>query len=52
MVRDDDSTISLRDLTRWLFPAFIVLLGLALFFGLIRKTQPRDTPVPVELPSL
>jgi cytochrome c-type biogenesis protein CcmH/NrfF len=52
MIRDDDSHISLRELSRWMLPAVIVLLGLILFFLMVRKTETTATPVPVELPRI
>lgn len=52
MIRDDDSRISIRELSRWLLPAVIVLLGLILFFLMVRKTESMATPIPVELPRL
>jgi hypothetical protein len=51
MIRDDESQISARDMSRWLLPACIILLGLALFFLLVRKTESTATPVPVEMPQ-
>ena len=49
MIRDDDSHITFRELSRLLLPAAIVLLGLTLFFLLARKTQSVATPIPVEI---
>lgn len=49
MIRDDDTRISFRELSRLLLPAAIILLGLTLFFLLTRKTQSMATPIPVEL---
>jgi uncharacterized membrane protein YhhN len=50
MIREDDTRISFRELSRWLLPAAIVLLGLILFFLLTRKTDSMATPIPIELP--
>lgn len=52
MIRDEDSQISLRELSRWLLPVFIIILGLALFFMLVRRTESVATPIPVEMPEL
>ena len=52
MIRDDDTKISFRELSRLLLPVVIILLGLALFFLMTRKTQSMATPVPVEMPRL
>lgn len=52
MIRDDDSQISRRELSRWLLPVFIVLLGLVLYFMLVKGTRAMATPIPVEMPQL
>jgi hypothetical protein len=49
MIREDDTRISFRELSRLLLPAAIVLLGLTLFFLLTGKTQSVATPIPIEL---
>lgn len=49
MIRDDDTHISFRELSRLLLPAAIVLLGLTLFFLLTAKTASMATPIPVEI---
>jgi cytochrome c-type biogenesis protein CcmH/NrfF len=49
MLRDDDARVTVRDLRRWFLPAFILLLGLVLFFLQIRKTATSAAPIPVEM---
>jgi len=49
MIRDDDTHLSFRELSRLVLPAAIVLLGLTLFFLLTAKTASMATPIPVEI---
>ncbi|MEP7325816.1 MAG: hypothetical protein ABI836_07710 [Gemmatimonadota bacterium] len=49
MIREDDSRVSFREMSRVLLPAAIVLVGLVLFFMLVTKTESMATPVPVEM---
>lgn len=50
MIRDDAARVTIRELRRWFLPAFIILLGLVLFFLEIKKTAGSATPIPVEMP--
>jgi cytochrome c-type biogenesis protein CcmH/NrfF len=48
MLRDDESRVRLPEMSRWLVPLVIVMIGLTLFFLLARKTRPIASPVHVE----
>jgi hypothetical protein len=51
MLREDDSRVPLREMTRWLVPVFLVVVGLALFFTLGRRTGSIAAPIHVDAGS-
>ena len=51
MLREDDSNVPLREMTRWLVPFTIVLLGITLFFSLGRKTAAITGPIHIDAGS-
>lgn len=48
MLRDDESRVPLREMTRWLVPFGMVILGITLFFTLGRKTVAMTVPIHIE----
>lgn len=48
MLRDDESQVPLREMTRWLVPFTLVILGIALFFALGQKTAAMTAPIHIE----
>ncbi|MEO8294837.1 MAG: hypothetical protein ABI613_04910 [Gemmatimonadota bacterium] len=48
MTREDDARLSLREMSRWLVPLAMVILGLVLFFLLRNRTSDMASPVHVE----
>lgn len=51
MLRDDDSRVPLREMTRWLVPFSLVILGIALFFGLREQTRTITAPIHIDAGS-
>ena len=51
MLREDDSNVPLREMTRWLVPFTLVVLGIILFFALGRKTDEITTPIHLDAGS-
>jgi len=51
MLREDDSNVPLRDMTRWLVPFSLVILGITLFFALGRKTDDITAPIRIDAGS-
>jgi cytochrome c-type biogenesis protein CcmH/NrfF len=51
MLRDDDSRVPLREMTRWLVPLTLVVLGITLFFVLEQRTSAMAVPIHVEVGS-
>ena len=51
MLREDDSSVPLREMTRWLVPFTMVILGIVLFFTLGRKTAAITAPIHIEAGS-
>lgn len=48
MNREDDARVSLREMSRWLVPLLMVILGVTLFFMLGRETREVASPVHIE----
>lgn len=48
MLRDDESQVPLREMTRWLVPFTLVILGITLFFVLGQKTAASTAPIHIE----
>jgi hypothetical protein len=51
MLREDDSNVPLRDMTRWLVPFSLVILGIILFFALGRKNDETTAPIHLDAGS-
>jgi hypothetical protein len=51
MLRDDDSRVPLREMTRWLVPFSLVILGIILFFTLGEKTKAITAPIQIDAGS-
>ena len=51
MLREDDSNVPLRDMTRWLVPFSLVILGIILFFTLGRKSDVITAPIHLDAGS-
>lgn len=51
MLREDDSNVPLRDMTRWLVPFSLVILGIILFFALGRKNTEITAPIQLDVES-
>ncbi|MEO8199446.1 MAG: hypothetical protein ABI679_02890 [Gemmatimonadota bacterium] len=51
MNREDDSSVSFREMSRWLVPLLMIILGVTLFFTLGRKTRTAASPIHVEEPA-
>jgi hypothetical protein len=51
MLRDDDSRVPLREMTRWLVPFSLVILGIILFFTLSEKTKAITAPIQIDAGS-
>ena len=51
MLRDDDSRGPLREMTRWLVPFTMVILGIALFFALGGQTRAITAPIHIDAGS-
>lgn len=48
MLREDDSRVPVREMTRWLVPFTLVLLGIILFFAIGRKNSAVTAPIQVD----
>jgi hypothetical protein len=48
MLREDESRVPLREMTRWLVPLSLVLLGIVLFFTLGRRNPAATAPINVD----
>jgi hypothetical protein len=48
MLRDDEGRVPLREMTRWLVPFTMVILGVALFFALGERSRVLTTPIHIE----
>jgi len=48
MLKDDDSRVSLRELSRWLVMLLMIVAGITLFFLLGKKIRPIAAPIHVE----
>jgi hypothetical protein len=51
MLREDDSRVPIREMTRWLVPFILVIVGITLFFTLGRKTGSIAAPIHVDAGS-
>ena len=51
MLRDDESRVPLREMSRWLVPFAMVVLGITLFFMLGQKTKSITTPIHIDAGS-
>jgi cytochrome c-type biogenesis protein CcmH/NrfF len=51
MLREDDSHVPPREMTRWLVPFILVILGTVLFFALGRKTGAITAPIHIDAGS-
>jgi hypothetical protein len=48
MIREDESSVPLREIARWVIPFGLVLIGLSLFFALGREIRPIAAPIHLE----
>jgi hypothetical protein len=51
MLREDDSQVPLRDMTRWLVPFSLVIVGIMLFFALGPTTDEITAPIHIDAGS-
>jgi hypothetical protein len=51
MLRDDESRVPLREMSRWLVPFTMVVLGITLYFTLGQKTRDITTPIHIDAGS-
>ena len=51
LLREDDSRVPFREISRWLVPFALVVLGVALFFTLAPETRQIAAPIQIDLGS-